>query len=63
LSFYGGQDPLVPATQGGLLKDALDDAGVYNEFNFYENGGHADWDQQTMQEVFGKITVFLQAKL
>jgi acetyl esterase/lipase len=63
LSFYGGQDPLVPASQGPRLKAALDNVGVYNEFNFYEDGGHADWDQQTMLEVFGKITVFLQTRL
>lgn len=63
ISFYGGVDPLVPATQGPRLKAALDSKGVYNEFNFYEDGGHADWDQQTMTEVFGKITVFLQTRL
>jgi acetyl esterase/lipase len=63
ISFYGGVDPLVPASQGPRLKEALDNAGVYNEFNFYQDGGHADWDQQTMLEVFGKITVFLQTKL
>lgn len=63
ISFYGGQDPLVPATQGGLLKDALDNANVYNEFNFYPNGGHADWDTATMQEVYGKIILFLKARL
>ena len=60
LSFYGGQDPLVPATQGGLLKEKLDNAGVYDEFNFYPDGGHADWDLAIMQEVFGKTILFLQ---
>lgn len=63
LSFYGGVDPLVPATQGLRLKAALDAAGVYNEFNFYENGGHADWDDATFQEVYGKIAIFLSTRL
>jgi len=60
ISFYGGQDPLVPASQGPRLKEALDNVNVYNEFNFYPNGGHADWDNATMLEVYGKITAFLQ---
>jgi len=63
LSFYGGQDPLVPATQGQRLKDALDNVNVYNEFNFYPNGGHADWDDATFAEVYGKITAFLTTQL
>lgn len=60
LSFYGGVDPLVPATQGPRLKAKLDSFGVYNEFNFYPDGGHADWNAQIMQEVFGKTILFLQ---
>lgn len=59
ISFYGGQDPLVPATQGPRLKAALNNVSVYNEFNFYPNGGHADWDVLTMMEVNSKITAFL----
>lgn len=59
ISFYGGVDPLVPATQGPRLKAKLDDAGVYNEFNFYPDGGHADWNAQIMQEVFAKTILFL----
>ncbi len=60
LSFYGGQDPLIPATQGPLLKAKLDEVGVYNEFNFYPDGGHGDWNVQIMQEVFSKTILFLE---
>lgn len=60
LSFYGGQDPLVPASQGFRLQEKLDQAGVYNEFNFYADGGHGDWNATIMQEVFGKTILFLQ---
>lgn len=63
ISFYGGHDPLVPASQGPRLHDKLNDFNVYNEFNFYADGGHADWDAQTMEEVFGKITLFLRSRL
>lgn len=60
LSFYGGTDPLVPPSQGPRLKAKLDEAGVYNEFNFFPNGGHADWDDATNTDVYAKITTFLQ---
>jgi len=60
LSFYGGVDPLVPASQGPRLKAKLDAAGVYNEFNFYADGGHGDWDEATYAEVYAKIQAFLQ---
>ncbi len=63
LTFYGGQDPLVPASQGPRLKAKLDEAGVYNEFNFYPDGGHGDWDVATFGEVYTRIEVFLQARL
>ncbi|RZJ60507.1 MAG: alpha/beta hydrolase, partial [Flavobacterium sp.] len=63
ISFYGGQDPLVPSSQGPRLKAKLDAAGVYNEYNFYPDGGHADWDPLIMQEVYAKITTFLRARL
>ncbi|MCW4467581.1 alpha/beta hydrolase [Flavobacterium sp. MFBS3-15] len=62
LTFYGGQDPLVPASQGPRLKAKLDEAGVYNEFNFYPDGGHADWDATTFAEVYNKVEAFLQAR-
>jgi acetyl esterase/lipase len=61
LSFYGGIDPLIPATQGPRLKAALDEAGVVNEFNFYLEGGHGDWDEATFADVYAKITVFFEA--
>lgn len=61
ISFYGGQDPLVPATQGPRLKAALDAAGITNEFNLYPDGGHGDWDQATYAEVYSKMTEFLRA--
>lgn len=63
ITFYGGQDSLIPASQGYLLMNALDSANVYNEFNYYPEGGHGDWNNPTMQEVFGKIILFLKARL
>jgi len=62
IMFYGGADQLVPATQGPRLKAALDAAGVYNEYNFYPTGGHADWDDATFADVYAKLTAFFTAK-
>jgi len=61
ISFYGGIDPLIPASQGTRLKAALDEAGVVNEFNFYPDGGHGDWDDATFVEVYAKLTAFFEA--
>jgi acetyl esterase/lipase len=60
IMFYGGQDPLIPATQGSRLKDKLDAAGVYNDFSLYPNGGHGNWNQQTMVDFQSKLIAFLK---
>jgi len=60
IMFYGGQDPLVPASQGPRLRDKLTQFGIYNEFNFYADGGHGDWDDATYTEVYAKLSTFLQ---
>lgn len=62
-SFYGGMDPLIPATQGPRLKQALDAAGVQNNYTMYPEGGHGDWDEPTMTDALTKITLFLQQHL
>jgi acetyl esterase/lipase len=62
IMFYGGQDPLVPATQGPRLKAKLDESGVYNELNLYPNGGHGNWDAPTMLNFQTKLMAFLHAK-
>jgi acetyl esterase/lipase len=62
ITFYGGVDPLIPSSQGPRLEAALDAAGVYNEFYFYPEGGHADWDQATFDDVYARFTAFFNAK-
>ncbi|HEX9979035.1 MAG TPA: alpha/beta hydrolase [Flavobacterium sp.] len=59
IMFYGGQDPLVPATQAPRLKEKLDQFGVYNEMYIYANGGHGNWDIQTMADFTAKLITFL----
>lgn len=58
ISFYGGQDELIPSSQGGILEGALNASGVPNEFNFYADGGHFDWDMLTMQDMYSKLVLF-----
>lgn len=43
LSFYGDQDPLIPSTQIGLLRSALEANGVYHFDTLYAGGGHGVW--------------------
>lgn len=62
IMFYGGADPLVPASQGPRLEAALNAAGVYNEYYFYPNGGHANWDEATNNNVYANIIAFFEAK-
>ncbi|WP_242091751.1 alpha/beta hydrolase [Aestuariivivens sediminicola] len=38
--FYGGQDPLIPTTQGTGLRDRLNELNVTNEFTLYPEAGH-----------------------
>lgn len=62
IMFYGGQDPLVPLTQGSRLKAKLDEKGVYNEYYLYQNGGHGNWDMQTMTNFSEKLVAFFRNK-
>lgn len=67
IHFYGGQDPLVPTTQGIRLRDKLNELSVINEFILYENAGHG-WGA-TAEEIpllldtWGKIKSFTQTYL
>jgi acetyl esterase/lipase len=57
----GGLDPLVnPVTQSLRLKNALQAAGVPNQYVFYPDKGHGvDWDNATYFDAFNKIQSFL----
>lgn len=55
--FYGGQDPLVPITQGTDLRDKLVSLGVTNEFTLYPNEGHG-WTGNEMIDTWNKLRAF-----
>lgn len=60
ISFYGDQDPLVPATQITLLHNKLTQAGVYNESTLYAGEGHGNWSQANATDCMNKIVQFIQ---
>lgn len=60
--FYGGQDPVVPSSQATRLKAKLDEAGVYNEYHLYKNGGHGNWNQATMKDFQENLVMFFKER-
>ncbi|MBU2938765.1 alpha/beta hydrolase [Lacinutrix sp. C3R15] len=60
--FYGGQDPLIPTTQGTVLKDKLEDLGVIHDFTLYENEGHG-WTGLNLIDTTIKLHTFIEAHL
>ena len=55
--FYGGQDPLIPITQGTDLRDKLQTLGVSHEFTLYENEGHG-WTGLSLLDTWTKLKGF-----
>jgi acetyl esterase/lipase len=38
--FYGGEDPLIPTSQGISMRDKLQELNIIHEFTLYDNEGH-----------------------
>lgn len=60
--FYGGQDPLIPTTQGTDLRDKLDNLGVINEFTLYPDAGHG-WTGLEFLDTWTKLKAFINVHL
>lgn len=60
--FYGGKDPLVPASQGTVMRERLQQLGVTHEFTLYENAGHG-WGGFELLDTWAKLKLFTQAHL
>lgn len=60
--FYGGQDSLIPITQGTDLRDKLQALGVTHEFTLYENEGHG-WVGLSLLDTWTKLKMFTQIHL
>jgi len=60
--FYGGQDPLIPTTQGTALRDELASFGVTHEFTLYPDAGHG-WTGTDLLDTVVKLKAFTQTYL
>ena len=60
--FYGGQDPLIPTSQGVDLRDKLQSLNIINEFTLYENEGHG-WVGINLLDTGLKLKNFIQVNL
>ena len=62
--FQGGADPLVAVTQATEVQSKLVNAGVVNQYVFYQKQGHiGTWDAPTMYDALNKLQVFLETKV
>jgi acetyl esterase/lipase len=60
--FYGGQDPLVPISQGADLNDELSDLNVTHEYTLYPDEGHG-WDGIEFLDTWTKLKAFIYTNL
>ena len=60
--FYGNQDPLVPLSNGDLLKANLSEASVTNSYTVYD-GGHGDWDESSLIDLQLQLIDFINTYL
>lgn len=60
--FYGGQDPLIPTTQGTVMRDKLEELNVINEFTLYPNEGHG-WVGLNLFDTSTKLKTFIETYL
>lgn len=60
--FYGDEDPLIPSTQGIMMRDRLDALGVENEFTLYQGQGHG-WTGLELVDTWSKLKNFITAHL
>jgi len=56
--FYGGQDELVPTSQGIEMQVKLDELGVVNQFTLYEDEGHG-WEGDNFIDTLNKLSLFI----
>lgn len=60
IMFHGSDDPLVPKTQGPILKKKLDKAGVANELYIYEGEKHGKWNDENSKDIRKKMFAFFR---
>lgn len=59
IQFFGAEDPIIPTTQGTLLRDRLDEYNIPNELTIYEGEGHGWADLNNWDDTFERFKVFV----
>ena len=60
--FYGGQDPLIPVSQGVDLDAKLEELNITHEFTLYETEGHG-WVGLNLFDTTVKLKAFVEKHL
>nr|WP_321234101.1 alpha/beta hydrolase [uncultured Psychroserpens sp.] len=60
--FYGGQDPLIPTSQGVDMEARLASLGVTHQFTLYPNAGHG-WIGIELLDTWTKLKAFTETHL
>jgi len=60
--FYGGQDPLIPTTQGTAMRDKLQEFNVIHEFTLYPEEGHG-WIGLNLLDTSVRLKAFIETHL
>ncbi|MEM6516602.1 MAG: alpha/beta hydrolase [Bacteroidota bacterium] len=60
--FYGGQDELIPTSQGVDLENRLTELGVTHSFTLYPNEGHG-WEGEALEDTWTTLKSFIQVHL
>ena len=60
--FYGGQDPLIPTSQGVDMETKLADLGVTHQFTLYPDAGHG-WIGIELLDTWTKLKAFTETHL
>ena len=60
--FYGGEDPLIPITQGTTMRDKLESLNVTHQFTLYPNEGHG-WTGLNLLDTTLKLKIFIETYL
>ncbi|WP_458626827.1 alpha/beta hydrolase [Winogradskyella sp. PC D3.3] len=60
--FYGGQDLLIPTTQGTAMRDKLEALNITHQFTLYPNEGHG-WTGLNLLDTTLKLKTFIETQL
>ena len=60
--FYGGQDPLIPVSQGVDMQAKLESLGVTHQFILYPNAGHG-WGGSEFIDTWINLKSFIESHL